>query len=180
MRSSEYQEITAAIRELYGYCHDSINKENSEELTSIIMKSRKHGVASAYTNALDKANIEIALVNNFDKLTDLDRTRFKWVPIVDSFLYPLQEANIRIKSFSWFETHLRNIYQKTSGEPETFEEYISLIENELKEYKNEGAVAVKIWSAFFRSLKFQRANEAEVKKIFKAYKSNRSVDASDY
>ena len=180
MRRSEYREIIVAIKELYGYEQDSITKMNSGKLYSIIMESRKHGVASAYTNALDKANIEIALVNSFDKLTDLDGERFKWVPIVDSFLYPLQEANFRIEPISRFEAHLRSIYKKKGGGPETFEDYLSLIESELKEYKDESAVAVKIWSAFFRSLHFQRINESEAKKIFKAYQTKKKFSTSEY
>jgi len=185
LRNIEYREIINALRVLYGFEGDSLTEECAEELTSKILDSRKKGLAYAYSNALDKAGIDVALINTPELRQELDKERFKWVPFVDQFLYPLKKANayLRMKAtwtFERFEKELDFIYRKACVHPETFEDYLSLLERELKEYKSKGAVAVKFWSAFFRSLYFSEVNESEAKKVFKQYVSNESVTEVGY
>jgi len=54
------------------------------------------------------------------------------------------------------------------------------VEDDLTAYKNQGVVAVKIWSAFFRSLHFQRVEEAKARKVYSDGVSNHPVDESGY
>ena len=185
LREFEYREIINALKALYGFESDLITKEYAEELTSKILDSRMKGLAYVYSNALDKAGIDIALINTPELRRELDKKRFKWVPFVDQFLYPLKKANayLRVKAtwtFERFEKELDFIYQKANVQPETFDDYLSLVEGELKEYKNKGAVAVKFWSAFFRSLYFSKVDEAEAKKVFKWYMSNEPLTETEY
>ena len=181
LRDSEYNDIKDIIKRLYGYKYDVIAEENKEELASNIRDAwRNNGTKDAYVHPLDIAGTEIVLVNNWEWITDLDKNRFKWVPLVDQYLYPIKEANIRVRQMQYREMALETAYQKHGGKPENFDDYLEFVGNELRDYKKRGAVAVKIWSAFFGSLNFQKVDETRAKRIYTRYMSNTPVDESSY
>jgi predicted TIM-barrel fold metal-dependent hydrolase len=78
------------------------------------------------------------------------------------------------------ERSLETAYQRHGGKPEAFDDYLEFVGDELRDYKEQGAVAVKIWSAFFRSLHFQRAEETRAKRVYNQYISNLTFDESGY
>lgn len=185
LRDAEYIDVLSVIKDLYGFEAESITKNNAEDLVARILGSREAGLAAAYNTALDKAGVEIALVDTPLLPLELDQKRFRWVPRVDQFLYPLTRANTCLRerageSFERFERELTNVYQVHGEIPETWEDYLALIEKELNRYKTRGAVAVKIWSAFFRSLKFVKIPEKKAKNIFVKYAKKGDVKEAEY
>lgn len=185
LRGFEYSEIIETLKILYGYSYDSLDKRYFQDLLLRILESRREGLAATYSRALDKARIEVALVNTPELRPELDRRRFKWVPFVDQFLYPLKRANkyLRAKAswtFERFERELDYVYQKRGEQPESLEDYLSLVEKELREYREKGAVAVKVWSAFFRPLHFRRVDERDAVEAFRRYMSDKTVAENEY
>lgn len=181
LRSSEYSRLMKALKDLYGFGQNSLTSEDCEELTSRILESRKKGLEAV----LDKAGIEIALVNTCELRPELDPRRFRWVPFADQFLYPLKRSNTYLRSkaswkFERFEKELDFAYQKAAVKPETLEDYVSFVEDQLKEYRKRGAVGVKLWSAFFRSLSFRNGVESGAKEVFSKYSSKRKIKEEQY
>ncbi len=181
LRNSEYNEIIDIIKELYNFKHDSVTEKNQVELASKMRETwGNNETEDAYVHPLDLSGTEIVLVNNWEWITYLDKNRFKWVPIVDQFIHPIKKSNIRVTQMKYREMALETAYQKHGGKPENFGDYLELMRNELKDYKKKGAVAVKIWSAFFRTLRFQKVDEVRAKQVYARYMSNLPVDESDY
>ncbi len=185
LREFEYHEVINTLKILYGFESSRVTEENADSLLSKILDSRRKGLAYAFSNALDKARIEIALINTPELRRELNSRRFVWIPFIDQFLYPLKKANAYLRAkaawtFERFERELDFTYMKMHMQPETFEDYLLFLENSLKEYKNKGAVAVKLWSAFFRSLYFSKLDETVARKIFKQYTSNGDVSEAEY
>ncbi|MHA2432860.1 MAG: amidohydrolase family protein [Candidatus Thorarchaeota archaeon] len=181
LRTKEYTELIKTIHDLYGYNQTTITHFTKQELATKILKSRSQGYENAYTNALDKAGIETALVNTYHLQPNLDRKRFKWVPWVDQFLYPIKESNVQVYQMQHnIERWLEMAYERNDGRPESFDEYVSLVRKELARYSEEGAVAVKIWSAFFRSLYFDEIKESDAKQVYDDYLVGRQIDESEY
>ncbi|MCX6655434.1 MAG: amidohydrolase family protein [Candidatus Bathyarchaeota archaeon] len=181
LRDSEYNEIKGIVKELYGYEHDAISNETKEELAAKIRKTWKsYETDDPYTSPLDLAGIEIALVNLDGLASNLNKNRFKWVPHVDRYLYPIKKANIQVRQMQYMEGTLEASYDRYGGKPESFDDYLKLVEDDLRNYKKQGVVAVKIWSAFFRSLHFQKVEQEKAKKVYSDYISNLPVDDSGY
>jgi len=180
LRNNEYNLLFNAIQALYGYTKPNLTKPNRQELISCIHDSREQGYEKAYRRALDTAGIDIALTNTYYLQEKLDRKRFKHVPWVDQYLYPIKESNVQVFQMQHnLERWLDTAYQ-TYGKPETFDDYVALVHSEMRRYIDEGAVAVKIWSAFFRSLYFELVEESVAKGIYSDYIDGRRVDETRY
>lgn len=179
MRNSEFDEITSIVRELYDF-KPELTKENSDKLSSKMKESWTQSPSTVFRNALDLAGIEIALVNHWHLMPDLDRERFKHVPFCDHLLYPIKESNIKVRQMQQAERWLDQVYERKGGQPETFEEYLSLIRDEVYKHVEDSAVALKVWSTFFRSLHFQKVEEGKARKVYTIYKSGKKVSESEY
>jgi hypothetical protein len=180
LRNNEYNLLFKAIQELYGYTKNNLPKDKRQELISCILDSREQGYENAYSRALDIAGIDIALSNTYYLQEKLDRKRFKHVPWVDQYLYPVKVSNVQVFQMQHnLERWLDTAYQ-TYGKPETFDDYVALVHSELRRYIDEGAISVKIWSAFFRSLYFKDIEESVAKGIYSDYINDRRVDEARY
>jgi len=178
--NNEYNLLFKAIQALYGYNKNNVTEDTRQELLSHILDSREQGYGNAYSKALDTAGIDIALTNSYYLQEKLDRKRFKLVPWVDQYLYPIKESNVQVYQMQhnlerWLDTAFK-IY----GKPETFDDYVNLVHKELRRYIDDGAVAVKIWSAFFRSLHFENIEESVAKGLYTDYINGRHVDEVGY
>jgi uncharacterized protein len=138
-----------AWKALYGYRHsDSELGHLQALLQSKRQKIRERGEAWP-REVLDKAGVDIALVNAPSLGPGQDRERFRWVPYADELISP---------------------FARDAGAgalPRSLDEYRSqVLEPAFARWVKAGAVAVKFRSAYTRSLDFSLVDRAKAEPLY--------------
>src|SRR5207302_162001 len=105
---------------------------------------------------LKRANTEMVLANRVAMGRGLPQDRFKWVPFVDMFLFPLNNSAIKAKdpehkAFMGNEEALLKGYLRGAGitnMPTGFDDYLTFVSHLLERWKGGGAVALKFELAY--------------------------------
>lgn len=181
-------EYVQALRVLYDYPHADLSPEHLQELTALKEKKRA-ALGSAYFNeVLDKAGITVSLANRVGmNSAPLDRSRFKWVPFIDAYLFPLDNsvykkmsADFRVFFSSEEKLLKRYLDQVETGRPRTFDAYLQFVRESLARLKAEGAVAVKFEAAYLRALRFDDPPQRRARRIYERYRSTTAVPEDEY
>ena len=109
---------------------------------------------------LNHTNTDIMLANRVSMGRGLPNDRFKWVPFVDMFLFPLNNSAIKQKdpehaAFMQNEEQLLARYLDAAGlktAPLSFDDYLSFVTHTLEKFKSDGAIALKFELAYLRDL----------------------------
>ncbi|NYF51227.1 amidohydrolase family protein [Tunturiibacter gelidoferens] len=128
---------------------------------------------SAYI--LDKSNIATMLANRVAMGVGVQSPRFRWVPYVDTLLFPLDNSALAAatpdrKQFFPLEDALRKKYLQQVGLkalPPTLDAYLKqLVIPLLEQQKANGAVAEKFEIAYLRSFGFDDVPQPEAARIY--------------
>jgi hypothetical protein len=120
------------------------------------------GPGGYWADHLDYTRTEIALVNQ-DFREGIDGRRLRWVPQATNLLYPLP-AEALMKRSPKHRTGIQEIqvalkrFLVESGldaVPADLTAYVAFVEATLTRWKQQGAVAVKFWDAYLRTLDFE-------------------------
>ncbi|MBI3300680.1 MAG: amidohydrolase family protein [Deltaproteobacteria bacterium] len=181
-------EYVQALRVLYDYPHADLTADHVRELT--VRKQQKRAVLGvAYFNeVLDRAGIAVSLANRVGmNSAPLDRSRFKWVPLVDAYLFPLnntvyKKMNADYRVFFSSEERLLRRYldQVEAGRPRGFDAYLQFVRESLARLKAEGAIAVAFEAAYLRTLRFDDPPHRRVRRIYERYRSTTEVPEDEY
>ena len=180
----EYRE---AWRALWGY--QARGPVDTAALVALRQRVlRKKG--SAYPAwVLDKLGFETMLANRITMPPGLAAPAFRWVWDVNPLLFPLdnsvakQSNPQRRKDFEQDEAWLRDFLAelKLAALPPTLEGYLSSVVIPLLEKrKRQGAVSVKFYAAYMRSLDFADVPEADAQAIYARGLSGGQPDAAEY
>lgn len=181
-------EYIPALRALYGYPYLDLSPDHLKELVALKQKKRSVSDLTYFNTVLDKAGISISLANRVGMTSaPLDRQRFKWVPFIDAYLFPLSNAvykkqNADYNVFFSSEEKLLKRYldQVETPRPRTFDAYLRFVHESLGRLKVDGAVAVKFEAAYLRSLQFSDPSQRVARRVYERYRSTTDVPEDEY
>jgi uncharacterized protein len=139
---------------LYGYGHDDATLSHLQALLGEKRKALAVGGEAWPAAVLDKAGVDIALVNTVRLGPGLDNARFRWVPYADPMLRPFSGSDSPLL-YSGGEVSISALLSEAGVAtlPATLSEYRTrVIEATLARWKKNGAVAIKFLSAYARGL----------------------------
>ena len=153
-----------AWRALYGYRRQDRSDAYVRELFQTKQAFRRGKGADYPSWILDKIGIDIALVNSPQLGYGQDRPRFRWVPLADGFLFPFE-----------YRDPTGNVQRRRKEvglekPPASLSDYLQLVQAKLAQWKSEGALAIKFQIAYYRSLDFANAKEADANTVYDKYK----------
>jgi hypothetical protein len=181
-------EYVQAFQVLYGYPYTDLSPDHLKELETLKQKKRSTFDIAYFSEVLDKAGIAVSLANRVGmNTTPLDRNRFKWVPFIAAYLFPLnntvyKKMNADYRVFFTSEEKLLKRYldQVEASRPRTFEAYLRFVRESLGRLKADGAIAVKLEAAYLRTLHFDDPPGRQVRRIYERYRSTTEVPEDEY
>lgn len=131
------------------------------------------GVARYWAEHLDATGTAIALVNQ-DFQEGTDGRRLRWVPNATNLLYPLPADALKARSpghakdIGAIEAALRRFLAEGGLEapPADLAGYMAFVEATLERWKAQGAVGVKFWDAYLRTLVFEDVPEDRARALY--------------
>ncbi len=137
---------------------------------------------------LNKTDTAIMLANRVAMGRGLTSDRFKWVPFVDMFMFPLQNKSYKNRdpehnAFFTREETLLARYLKASGNkrlPPTFDDYLTFISHQLESWKGDGAVALKFELAYLRDLKIGNPTRESAERVYAIYSQSSEPTSDEY
>jgi predicted TIM-barrel fold metal-dependent hydrolase len=138
---------------------------------------------------LDRLNIETMLANRVVMGRGLTAPRFRWVPYLDAFLFPLDNsaAGAANPDYRGQLAGTRNVlqrYLKDLGReqlPATLADYLSqVVEPTLSRQKAAGVPALKFAAAYMRPLDFGNPSEAEASRVYERFVKGGVPSAEEY
>ena len=181
-------EYVPALQALYGYPYTDLAPEHLQELKTLKRKQRSTSALSYFNSVLDKVGISVSLANRVGmSRAPLDRNRFKWVPFIDAYLFPLDNTVYKKQNsdsalfFASEEKLLRRYFEQVeTARPRAFEAYLRFLHESLGRLKADGAVAVKFEAAYLRSLRFDDPSGRQARRIYERYRSTTEVPVEEY
>lgn len=170
-----YTPYAAALRERFGV---AVEKGDLRAAAARGAEARKAmvgrlGVAGYWNDHLDAAGFEMALVNQ-DFPEGTDGRRLRWVPQATTLLYPLPADHLMARSPSHrsdiaaMQKKLqRFLAEDGRGElPADLAGYAAFVDRTLERWKTQGAVAVKFWDAYLRTIEFADVPEERAAALY--------------
>jgi len=181
-------EYVPALQAFYGYPYTDLTPEHLQELKILKRKQRSTSALSYFNSVLDKVGISVSLANRVGLArAPLDRSRFKWVPFIDAYLFPLdntvyKKQNSDYALFFASEEKLlkRYLEQVETTRPRAFDAYLRFLHESLGRLKADGAVAVKFEAAYLRALRFDDPSSRQARRIYERYRSTTEVPIEEY
>jgi uncharacterized protein len=124
---------------------------------------------------LDQAGIEIAFVNAPTLGRGQTGPRFRWVPYADGLLFPFP-----LMTLSLSPPPARRAEVGLTTAPPAWDEYLTLIDRRLQDWKGKGAVAIKFAIAYYRPLDVTRVAESDAKQIYERFFEEGGAQPRDY
>jgi uncharacterized protein len=182
-------EYVAAWRALYGYKYLDMSEAHIRELSEVKNRiKREHG--DGYPAwVLDQLGIETMFANRIAMGRGLTAPRFRWVPYIDAFVFPLnneaaKRSNLDYRAFYPAEERLLKRYLsdlKLNSLPLTLKDYLSrVVTPTLERQKRDGAIAVKFEIAYLRKLDLDDASEADAARVYERWVKGGEPPPADY
>lgn len=174
LRSTRPEHV-AALRERFGV---TVEGNDMKAAAARGAEARKRMVArlgepAYWAEHLDATRTDIALVNQ-DFRDGTDGRRLRWVPQASTLLYPLPAESLMARSsghrrdITAMQSKLRT-FLKEDGRPDippNLAAYVTFVERTLTRWKEQGAVAVKFWDAYLRTLVFDDVPESRASALY--------------
>jgi len=161
-----------AWRNLYGYKYTDITPEHVAELLTVKQSLIREKGKDYPAWVLDQTRIDVALVNAPQLGSGQALPRFRWVPFADGFLFPFDSPD----PTGNVQRRRKEIGIGTS--PTMWSDYLDRIKQQLKQWKANGAIAIKFQIAYYRPLEFASVSEADAKRIYEQLAQD--TTAKDY
>ncbi|MHC4510458.1 MAG: ankyrin repeat domain-containing protein [Planctomycetota bacterium] len=148
-----------AWRDLYGYKYNDMEKEHLSLLFNQKQRIKRQQGENYPAWVLDKLGIETALVNWFQLRLGQTPPRFYWVPFADTF---------------------ENPFPSDKEPAATLAEYTkTVVTPALESFKQEGAVAIKFRTAYWRPLNFEKVPSVEAASVYEQLLGGKEVSISE-
>lgn len=173
---------------LFGYQYSDAKAEHIPALGKARQEMMKQKGDLYPSWVLNHANTDIMLANRVAMGRGLPNERFKWVPFVDMFLFPLDNSSARSKdpehsAFFVREEALLKGYLTAAQMrriPPNFDEYLSFVSHTLESWKSSGAVAVKFELAYLRDLQISDPPSESAERVYSIYAQSSEPSAEEY
>ena len=137
---------------------------------AMVERLGEHGY---WMNHLDYTRTEVALVNSNSRQL-IDDRRLRWVPHASTLLYPLPADHLMARSPSHkadiAEAHkeLQRFLTEAGlpAAPADLSGYVRFIDDTLRRWQKQGAVAVKFWDAYLRTLRIADVPETQAAELY--------------
>jgi uncharacterized protein len=166
-----------------------LDPDGIKQLDAAREKVRQQQAANYATYILDKATIGTMLANRVAMGTGVQPPRFRWVPYVDTLLFPLDNSELAAatpdrQQFFPLEDALRKKYLQQVGLkalPSTLDAYLKQVVTPiLEQQKANGAVAEKFEIAYLRSFGFGDPTRDEAAKVYARWLNQAHPDDAQY
>ncbi len=162
--------------------------QRSRSTTKTKPPSRDKKVTQYPVWILNHTGTEVMLANRVAMGRSLPNDRFKWVPFVDMFLFPLNNAAIKQKdpehaAFMKNEEQLLEGYFDAAGlktAPLGLDDYLTFVTHTLEKFKSDGAVALKFELAYLRDLEISNPKKEDVERIYTIYVQSAEPSPEEY
>lgn len=174
---------------LYGYKYKDTSDAHMRALATMKRRVMNEKGEAYPAWVLDKLGIEMMFASNKVMGRGLNAPRFLWVWDANPLLFPLNNEEgkksnpQREADFTTDEKWLKNFMAefKLTKLPDTLDEYLTkLVIPILEKRKQQGAIAVKNYSAYMRSLDFADVPETEARRVYAKYANGNQPLASEY
>jgi hypothetical protein len=177
-----------AWQDLFGYKNTGSMTANLPQLTAdkAAMARQKGDLYPVWV--LNHTNTEIMLANRVSMGRGLTNDRFKWVPFVDMFLFPLDNNALEQKDPE-HEAYFKNEDKLLAGylaqaqlqaPPPAFDDYLTFVSHTLEKFKSDGAVALKFEMAYLRDLEIGNPKKEDAERIYAVYGRTLEPSAEEY
>ena len=134
---------------------------------------RRLGEQGYWQNHLDYTATEIALVNQYGR-EGIDNKRLRWVPHATPLLYPLPADHLMQRSpshkadISEAQENLQKFLKETNvnGPPDDLRDYVRFVDATLRRWQKQGAVGIKFWDAYLRTLRIADVPESQAVTLY--------------
>jgi uncharacterized protein len=162
MIRSSHPWLPSAIRKRFGVTANADNWPSTVEAikSARATMAKRLGENGYWMDHLNYTVTDIALVNQYEQ-TGTDGKRLRWVPHATILLYPLTAEHLIARSPSHkvdieeARKHLHELFQAAgfNEPPLDLPTYVQFIDNTLRQWQKQGAVAIKFWDAYLRTLR---------------------------
>lgn len=194
MIRSSHPWLPSVIRKRFGVTADPDNWP----ATVVAIKSaratmvKQLGEHGYWMDHLDYTVTDIALVNQYEQ-NGTDGKRLRWVPHATLFLYPLPAEHLMARSPSHksdieeAQKHLHGLFKdaRLTELPLELSAYMQFIDDTLRRWQNRGAVGIKFWDAYLRTLRIADVPASEATALYAkgrrmALSRNEYISLQDY
>ncbi len=173
---------------LFGYHYSDSQPAHIAELVQAKRRMRQNKGDLYPSWVLNQARTDILLANRTAMGAGLPADRFKWVPFVDMFLFPLNNAAFKNKdpehrAFVTSEEALLKRYLAESGLrqlPSSLDDYLTFLSHTLNNWKAKNAVALKFEFAYLRDLQISSPPRESAERVYSIYAQSSEPSAEEY
>lgn len=167
--------LPSIVKARFGVTVDSANWAASigaiaTARAAMVKRLGEHGY---WMNHLDYTQTEIALVNRNSR-QGIDDKRLRWVPHATTLLYPLPADHLMSRSPS-HKADITDIQKDLQGffteagltaVPPDLAAYVRFIDDTLRRWQKQGAVALKFYDAYLRTLRIADVPETQAAGLY--------------
>ncbi len=173
---------------LFKYQYSDASPEHLATLDQLKEKVAKQKGDLYPVWVLNQANTDIMLANRVSMGAGLPTDRFKWVPFVDMFLFPLNNSAIKAKdpehkAFMENEELLLRRYMQAAQLqhlPPTIDDYLTFVSHTVESWKAQGAVALKFELAYLRDLQISNPQRESADRVYSIYAQSSEPTPEEY
>jgi predicted TIM-barrel fold metal-dependent hydrolase len=182
-------ELINIWRALWGYAHNTINKEQAIEL----IEAKKRVISEQGDNypawVLDKIGVDTMLANRRTMGRGLTAPRFQWVSYADMLMFPLDNERARKENpdHNGYYASIERVLKQSLKDvdvarlPLTLDKYLTkVVTPVLEKHKRDGAIAVKFLTAYLRPLDITNPPVEKVRKAYARYVNGGKPPADEY
>ena len=177
-----------AWQALFSYRYSDEKPEHLAELQRAKRETaaKKGDLYSSWV--LNQAGTDIMLANRVSMGRGLTGDRFKWVPFVDMFLFPLNNESLKAKDpdHKIFITREENLLRSYLADgqlrklPSTFDDYLTFVSHRLGRWKAGGAIALKFELAYLRDLRISEPQKENADRVYSIYAQSSEPTPEEY
>jgi len=182
-------ELINIWRALWGYAHNTINKEQAMELIEAKKRVMREQGDNYPAWVLDKVGADTMLANRRIMGRGLTAPRFQWVSYADMLMFPLDNERARKENpdhngyYASIELVLKQSLKdvNVARPPLTLDRYLTeVVAPVLQKHKHDGAIAVKFLTAYLRPLDITNPPMEKVRKVYARYINGGKPPADEY
>ena len=161
-----FKNIIRALQDLYGLEGNRITEDNWPELSEKIVKAYER--RDWYEYVLNKrVKVRISFLDNFWSVGKFAFDPAIFVPVLRTNPLILGRGFVsQYPKGKFAHTLVEELAREWEISLEDFESYLMLIDTAIRKYKGHGALAVKIGTAYERSLFFEKVSRDEAARLY--------------
>ncbi len=182
-------ELINVWRALWGYAHNTINKEQAIELVEAKKRIMREQGDKYPAWVLDKIGVDTMFANRRAMGRGLAAPRFQLVTYADMLMFPLDNKRARKENpdhnryYASIDLLLRQSLKDVHAArmPLTLDRYLTdVVTPVLEKHKRDGAIAVKFLTAYLRPLNVTNPPVENVRKVYARYVNGGNPAADEY